>query len=676
TTSFEDDLFLTIIISSSGFFGPDQTVCENIDHINLPCEVGSGFWADYDLTYGDGYFDGYAPWDCPWSLDYFPGPGDQETGYVEFCLTLYYDDFPYFESDCIIYYFQNLPSVNAGEDITINANENAVLNASAENHSSFIWSTSGDGSFEDILILSTTYFPGPQDIISGQVEICLTAHPTEPCIGNVMDCLIVTILENTCQNFNLQNGWSGISINLIPENPSIEDILFGLEDNLVILYSTDGIYYPQGGINTIVQWDNNTGYVIKLENSTDFSVCGTQLETKTLTLEPGWHYLPVLSTIPVSCSYLFASVIDNIIIVKEIAGTKMFWPNAGIYSLDNLEPGKSYLIKLNSQVNITFPNNNQLANVTTADITDINPNSAIGGGNVIDNGGNLVTDRGVCWSTSPNPDVFDNKTTNGSGTGSFISYLTNLDPNTTYYVRAFATNLPGTAYGDQKQFTTLNVENGQPCPGIETINYGGQTYNTVLIGDQCWLKENLNIGSMIPGEDEMQNNGTIEKYCYDNNPSNCDIYGGLYQWDEMMQYTTLEGVKGICPAGWHIPTDDEWKTLEGNVDSLYPVGDPQWDNTDWRGYDCGKNLKSTNTWFDSGNGTDIYGYTILPSGLYSCWSHNFEGITQYLGYWTSSEISGSFAISRTLGYNKDNISRNTYNSAKKWDGFSVRCLKN
>ena len=85
----------------------------------------------------------------------------------------------------------------------------------------------------------------------------------------------------------------------------------------------------------------------------------------------------------------------------------------------------------------------------------------------------------------------------------------------------------------------------------------GQIYNTVQIGTQCWMAENMNIGTRINGSGDQTNNGTIEKYCYDDNEANCDTNGGLYQWNEMMQYTTMEGAQGICPAGWHIATDAE-----------------------------------------------------------------------------------------------------------------------
>ena len=88
-----------------------------------------------------------------------------------------------------------------------------------------------------------------------------------------------------------------------------------------------------------------------------------------------------------------------------------------------------------------------------------------------------------------------------------------------------------------------------------------KTYHTVLIGNQCWMAQNLDIGIPIDGNMEQENNGIIEKYCYNDSEENCNTLGGLYQWNEMMQFAAIPGGQGICPAGWHIPTDAEWATL-------------------------------------------------------------------------------------------------------------------
>ena len=105
-----------------------------------------------------------------------------------------------------------------------------------------------------------------------------------------------------------------------------------------------------------------------------------------------------------------------------------------------------------------------------------------------------------------------------------------------------------------------------PCPGVPTVTYEGQVYNTVMIGEQCWFKENLNVGIRIDASQYESNNNIIEKWCYDDLESNCNIYGGLYWWDEIMNYSSIQGVQGICPPGWHIPTDNDWCILTLFID--------------------------------------------------------------------------------------------------------------
>jgi uncharacterized protein (TIGR02145 family) len=211
-----------------------------------------------------------------------------------------------------------------------------------------------------------------------------------------------------------------------------------------------------------------------------------------------------------------------------------------------------------------------------------------------------------------------------------------------------------------------------PCPGIPTVTYEGQVYNTIQIFSQCWLKENLNVGTMIPGTQNMSNNSVIEKYCYDDKVDSCTKYGGLYQWNEMMQYDTTQGVQGICPPGWHIPTLEEYRLLNGAVDSQFGIGDPEWEGYGFNGFDAGTNLKTTSGWIAGGNGTDLVGFSCLPGGL--------------------RHENGSFATVGLYGY--ENTSTE-YNSINAWlwglsyimsgvrvdpgpgkaFGFSVRCMK-
>ena len=208
------------------------------------------------------------------------------------------------------------------------------------------------------------------------------------------------------------------------------------------------------------------------------------------------------------------------------------------------------------------------------------------------------------------------------------------------------------------------------CGNQITDSRDGQSYSTVQIGGQCWMAENLNIGTIISGSSSQTDNSSIEKYCYSNNASNCDTYGGLYQWDEMMQYATAPGTQGICPTDWHIPTDSEWCTLENEVDA----GSISCSSTSWRGIDAGGNLKQTgySTWSSPNTGaTNLSGFTALAAGIrYN--SVSFYGLSQYTYWWSSNENSDTQKWDRHVAYTLSTVERNTESKAY---GFSVRCIK-
>jgi uncharacterized protein (TIGR02145 family) len=187
-----------------------------------------------------------------------------------------------------------------------------------------------------------------------------------------------------------------------------------------------------------------------------------------------------------------------------------------------------------------------------------------------------------------------------------------------------------------------------------TIDYEGKTYNTVQIGSQCWLKENLNVGTMIQGSDTSKNNGIIEKYCYNDSTANCDIYGGLYQWNEAMQYITTEGTQGICPSGWHIPTYTEFPILRTTVDSN------------------ANSLKAIGQGSGVGAGTNTSGFSALLAG-YRYWGGFFYHLGYYAEFWSSAEIDYTRATSMYL--NNDSSLIYLYYQGIKENGFSVRCIK-
>ncbi|MCX6273029.1 MAG: fibrobacter succinogenes major paralogous domain-containing protein [Bacteroidetes bacterium] len=208
------------------------------------------------------------------------------------------------------------------------------------------------------------------------------------------------------------------------------------------------------------------------------------------------------------------------------------------------------------------------------------------------------------------------------------------------------------------------------CPGLPSFSYGGQTYTTVQIGTQCWMRENLNIGSMLNGFSEQTDNGVIEKYCYDNDPAKCSVYGGLYQWDEMMQYSTTPGIQGICHTGWHLPTDAEYCTLTVYLD-------PTVDCNFWgfSGSNAAGRMKETGFthWSAPNSGaTNQSGFTARGSGDRYGWGGGFYYLNEDADFWTSTEYSSTYAVFRYLSNYGADINRDKY---VKSFGYSVRCLK-
>ena len=205
-----------------------------------------------------------------------------------------------------------------------------------------------------------------------------------------------------------------------------------------------------------------------------------------------------------------------------------------------------------------------------------------------------------------------------------------------------------------------------PCPETPTVPYAGKTYNTVHIGSQCWLKENLDVGTRINGISEQTNNSQIEKYCYADQDTSCTKYGGLYQWAEAVQYqngatnTTLTNpaftgnVQGICPNGWHIPTNAEYTTLATTVKN------------------DGNSLKAVGQGKGDGLGTNTSGFSALLSGYY-IFNQTFNmpldlGINTNFWSSTISNSSGYYL----LIYGNNSMAK-TFNQLSEF-GFCVRCL--
>lgn len=229
-------------------------------------------------------------------------------------------------------------------------------------------------------------------------------------------------------------------------------------------------------------------------------------------------------------------------------------------------------------LHFTLVNDAELPIAATVAASNIGMNTATTGGNIFSDGGAPVTARGVCYSVTPNPTLSESHTADGTGTGAFTSNLTNLVENTTYYVRAYATNIAGTAYGNEISFTTETGSSmGNACPGTPTVtDYDGNIYNTVLIGTQCWMRENLRTTHYANGdpiaEGIIYSSEIPYRYTPDGNAANVTSYGYLYNWPAVMHGDSSSsanpsGIQGVCPTGWHVPSAAEWDQLATYVNS-------------------------------------------------------------------------------------------------------------
>ena len=313
--------------------------------------------------------------------------------------------------------------------------------------------------------------------------------------------------------------------------------------------------------------------------------------------------------------------------------------------------------------------------LTTTAVTNLTDTTATSGGTIVNEGSGTVIARGVCWSTTANPTVGNSKTSDSNGTGTFTSNLTGLTLNTPYHLKAYATNSVGTAYGNEISFATRGAS------GTVT-DIEGISYSTIEIGTQVWMAENLKTtkysdGTIIP----IITDGmawaalTTPGYCWYNNDEDTfkPTYGALYNWYSVNPISN--NGKNICPAGWHVPTDVEWATLENYL----IINGYNYDGTT-SGNRVAKSMAATSGWAEYeipgtvGNDqatNNSSGFTALPAG-FCFYSGFYTFIGDLGGWWSSIESSATHAYSRFMDYSNISLEKG---SNRKIDGFSVRCLR-
>ncbi|HBC77645.1 MAG TPA: hypothetical protein DEO60_05665 [Bacteroidales bacterium] len=299
--------------------------------------------------------------------------------------------------------------------------------------------------------------------------------------------------------------------------------------------------------------------------------------------------------------------------------------------------------------------------LSTSWLTDITPESATCGVTIISDGGEILLNRGICWSTHPNPTVSDFITSDGVGSSSYVSKITGLRSGTHYYIRAYATNSEGTAYGNEIIFIT-------PLTDIE-----GNLYNTVRIGDQVWMRENLrttkyNDNTNIPVVTENALWITLTSpacsWYLVNESDGVNNYGVLYNWFAV-------NTDKLCPSGWHVPDEDEWNTLVTFVGGAYYAGGI---------------LKEQGTghWTNPNYGaSDYYGFTALPGGFRTGLNTGSFRAMGYLGrwwvntdtpnpWWDNTDPASRWARCRTIFFDSAEV---ILGMGLKTNGYSVRCVK-
>ena len=349
---------------------------------------------------------------------------------------------------------------------------------------------------------------------------------------------------------------------------------------------------------------------------------------------------------------------------------------------------------------IIFSTADTTPTVTTKAISILSETTALSGGNITFDGGAAVTMCGICWDTLPNPTVSGIHTTDSASMGNFTSSMMNLTPSTTYYVRAYATNSVGTTYGEEISFKTYIS-----CPGTATVtDHEGNVYNTVLIGNQCWTRENMrcttspSTGTTILEYPASYYSYTGKKAYYVNgDPANTATYGLLYNWaaavdtfnityGETSTYAS-DGLsvsfsghrRGICPVGWHVPSDAEWTQLTTYVyNNGYQCSGCSGSNNVAMVNCIAKALASQTGWVNSSNtfavGNDpstnnATGFSALPAGFYSG-NYTFGTNTHF---WSATQRDLARSCIRFLSRNDDYVSSTT--AALKFYGYSVRCVR-
>lgn len=291
-----------------------------------------------------------------------------------------------------------------------------------------------------------------------------------------------------------------------------------------------------------------------------------------------------------------------------------------------------------------------------------------------------ISEHGFCWSESINPELSDRRNNLGASTsfGEFSCIISDFSESTSYFLRAYVVVENTPYYGNELTFTTgWSSKNS-----VKDVD--GNLYKTVRIGNQTWMAQNLKVTRYadLQAIQNVKEHATwydfseqSKAYCYyDNELNNFYTYGALYTWAAASNGSdgsdlNPSGIQGVCPAGWHLPSDSEWKELEIHLG----MNPEDADKEDWRGAGVGGRMKREGTayWESPNSGANNESeFEALPGG-YRHGSAEFLDLWTTTRFWTSSKYN-SYGWFRGLDYDNSAINR-SYDGL--YNGHSVRCVK-
>lgn len=390
---------------------------------------------------------------------------------------------------------------------------------------------------------------------------------------------------------------------------------------------------------------NNDQVVCILTSSLTICTVNNPATSNTITMTVGSN-LPVSETISANANPVCAGSLVTFTATPVNGGTSptFQWKVNGI----NTGP--------NSNLYTYIPSNNDAVScLLTSDLTCTTGNPATSNTINMSINGNPFVTFSPCFDTitTLNAKPFKLKggiplsgTYSGSGvnslTGIFDPATAGIGTKTITYSYTNAAMCSALAYARIINYPLSFVNCGSPITDIRDNN----VYPTIQIGTQCWLAANLNYGSQIPGSMDQRDNCIVEKYCYNDLPAQCATGSTLYQWDEMMQYDVSVSNQGLCPPGWHVPTENDWNTLFAN-----------WTNNGF----AGSPLKYSG----------YSGFNALLSGIgLSNKSWNYESFAVF--FWSSTATTPTKALAHAMNYYDPSVA---LYPASRSDAFPVRCIK-